>query len=400
MLLRLAVRSLLRQRRRTALVMMAVALGTLAVTGVRGFLNGLQRELVRGFAEGQVGAVVVQRQGFADSTDVAPLTPSIHVTPELLRQLEAVQGVRCVAPRIVLPGLVAVGEESTFALVVGVDEAREPCVASKRAELVVEGQWLNGASAVVGLELLRGLRGKLGDTVTVLSNDQDGVMNAVEARVSGKLAAATQGEKKLVLLPLAKARELVRMPDQATEIAVAARNLDDVDALTERVRTALGPGYTVRSWKQVAGFAHELVTTQDKALNVVVMVFLVVILMGLMNAMLASVLERTREIGTMVSLGAKRRMVVMLFVTEAMCIGFVGSLIGVMLGGAIVLALGAQGIDLTTPGSSLPQHLVPFSRPTFLLRMVALGTFGAGLAALYPAWRASRLDPVQALTST
>ena len=64
------------------------------------------------------------------------------------------------------------------------------------------------------------------------------------------------------------------------------------------------------------------------------------------------------------------------------------------------LALGAVGVELTTPGASVAEHLVPYMKPAFVLRLVLLGTLGAVLAALYPAWRASRLDPVRALASS
>jgi putative ABC transport system permease protein len=400
MLLRLALRNLTRQRRRTLLVLMAVAWGTLAVTGVRGFLNGLQRELVRGFAEGQVGALVIHRQGFADSTDVAPLSPSITVTDELLARIERVPGVKRASPRITLPALVSVGDESTFALVVAADPARENVTAPKRSESLTGGTWLTNDSLNAGHELLRGLKGKQGDKLAVLANDPDGVMNAIEAPVAGTLASAVQGEKKLVVIPLAKGQELVRMPNQATEIAVAVHDLDNVARVKAALQTAVGPDYRVRTWKEVAAFAADVVATQDKALGVIIVVFLIVILMGLMNAMLATVLERTREIGTMIAVGARRRTVVALFVLEASLIGLLGAIVGSLLGNLIVLALAVKGIDLTAPGATLPQHLVPFIKPRFVVQMILMGTIGAAIAALYPAWRASRLDPVKALAST
>lgn len=400
MLARLALRNLLRQRRRTLLVLLAVALGTMAVTGVRGFLNGLQRELVRGFAEAQVGAVVVQRAGFAETTEVAPLSPAITVTPALLASIERVDGVRGVTPRLTTPALVSVGDESTFALVVGVDPAREPAAAPKRPELVVEGAWLDARSMLLGLELAQGLSAARGAVVTVLGNDRDGVMNAVEGTLAGTVGASTQGEKKLALVPLVKVQELLRMPGEATEIIVGVSDLDDVDDVAARVGALLGPDYAVRTWKTVAAFANDVVQTQEKALGVVIVIFLFVILMGLMNAMLATVLERTREIGTMVALGARRRSVVVLFVLEALFLGLFGALVGAVLGALVVLGLGVDGVTLTTPGSSLPQHIHPYSEAAFLVRIVLLGTAGAALAALYPAWHASRLDPVRALASS
>ena len=190
------------------------------------------------------------------------------------------------------------------------------------------------------------------------------------------------------------------MEGHATEVIVGVKDLDDVDRVAADVRAALGPDFNVRTWKQVAPFANDVVETQNKALGVIITVFLVVILVGLTNALLATVLERTREIGTMIALGAKRHTVVRLFMLEAAMLGVLGATAGALFGTLIVLALGAVGVELTTPGASVAEHLVPYMRASFVARLIVLGAVGAVLAALYPAWRASRLDPVRALASS
>lgn len=161
----------------------------------------------------------------------------------------------------------------------------------------------------------------------------------------------------------------------------------------------LGVEYEVHTWKDLAPVAKDVVETQNTALGIVTVIFLVVILMGLANALLTSVLERVREIGTMLAVGAKRRQVLTMFVIEAVLLGVLGALLGCALGSAIVMALSVNGVTLTMPGASIPQHLVPFVEVKFLVRMVALSVVGATFASLWPAWRASRLRPVEALAS-
>jgi putative ABC transport system permease protein len=401
-LFRIALRNLARQRRRTLLVLLAVGLGVTAVVGVRGFLNGLQSSLVLGFAEGTIGAMQVHRAGFLSSVDAAPLTPNIDVSGDLLARIEAIEGVRATSPRIVFPGMISVDDASGFALIVATDPARELKTSPKRKDHVVTGTWLGAPDAsLMGMELARslGASAKPSSRVAVLTNDVDGVMNAVDTSLVGTLAAPTQGEKKLVMLPLAAAQELLRIPGRATEIVVGVHELDDVDAVAARVRAALGPEYEVHTWKELAPVAKDVVETQNAALGIVTVIFLVVILMGLANALLTSVLERVREIGTMLAVGAKRRQVLIMFVIEAALIGVLGALVGCAFGSAIVFALSVKGVSLTTPGASIPQHLVPFIEPSFLVRMVIMCVVGAVVASLWPAWRASRLRPVEALAS-
>ena len=405
-LLSLAVRNLTRQRRRTALILAALAFGVTAVVGVRGFLNGLQASVIKGFAEGTVGALQVHAAGFMRSTEAAPLKPNLDLSGDLLTRIEAVQGVRAAAPRIFFPGMVSVGEQTAFVFAVGVDPVRERDCCPRRLDLVDQGRFL-GASAsggegaaaesMVGLEVLRGIGGAVGQKAAYITNDIDGVMNAVETDVVARIAAPTQGEKKLALVSLAAAQELLRMPDRATEIAVGVDNLDHVVRVAERLRAALGPDYEVHTWKELAAGARDAVDYQNRALGIVIAAFMVVILVGVANALLTSVLERVREIGTLMAVGARRRQVLLLFLFEAGALGVLGSLLGCAAGSGIVALLAINGVDLTTPGASLPQHLVPFIRLDFIGRMVGICTLGSVVAALWPAWKASRLRPVEAL---
>jgi len=400
-LLRIATRNLLRNRRRTLFVVLSIAVGVTAVTGVRGFLNGLQGSLISGFVEGATGAIQVHAKGFAQNLDAAPLRLAFPVDDVLLARVEAIDGVRAVAPRLGAPVLLARGDASTFALSLGVDPVREPRALARRVESVSTGAFIaSDDDVLVGRELLGGLKGALDDEVTLVGNDTDGVMNGVAGHVKGELAAFTQGEKKLVLLSLARAQELFRAEGRATELAIAVDDLDDLDATAARVRLALGDAYEVHTWREIATFAADVVETQNAALDAVVFIFLVVILFGLANALLTSVYERVREIGTMLAVGATKRQVLTLFVIESSALGLVGGFVGALVGTLIVTALGQNGVTLTTPGASLPQHLFPFITADFLVRIVVIATLGAALTALWPAWKASRMSPVDALSST
>jgi putative ABC transport system permease protein len=399
-LFRIATRNLARNRRRTALTLAALAVGVCAVVGVRGFLNGLQASLVQGVTEGTIGALQIHKHGFMASSDASPLTPHIAVDEALLAQVRAVEGVVDVTPRLSFAGMVSVGDETAFALMNGVDPRSELAVCPRRVDGIVRGAWLpRDDSVLMGLELARALKVAPGARGAVLSGDVDGVMNAVDIAVDGELAAATAGEKKLVVLPWRRAAELLRMPGKATELAVRVRDLDDVDDVAARLRAALGDAYEVHTWKDLARFAYDARETQNSVLGAITVLFLFIVLMGVTNSLLMSVMERVREIGTMMAVGARRAQILLLFLFEAVVLGAGGAAVGSALGAALILALGVRGVRLTTPGSSAPQLIVPFITPGFLLQMVLLCSVGAAAAALYPAWKASRMRPVEALAS-
>jgi len=199
------------------------------------------------------------------------------------------------------------------------------------------------------------------------------------------------------VLPLARAQELRRMEGRATELAVSLERGADVDEVASALRSRLGPDYEVHTWKQLATFADDARRIQNGVLAVVTASFLVVILMGVANTLLMNVLERTREIGTLVAIGMRRRKVVQLFVTEGVLVALLGAGLGNLLGAGLVLALAEKGLRLVTPGSSAPQLIVPSLDPRFLLFMLGLSVVGAVIAALPSALRGARLDPVAAL---
>lgn len=410
-LLPIALRSLARNRRRTALTLAALALGVMAAVGVRGFLNGLQESLILGVVEGGHGALQIHKKGFLKSTETVPLTPAISESEELYRRIRETEGVKELVPRISFAGMVNASDESPFAILVGTDPARELEVSPRRNDALVSGRWLLGESdLLLGMELASGLDvsasddvvakdgAAAADKVALIANDKDGVLNAVEGPVVGTLAALTQGEKRLVLLPLEKAQELLRMEGQVTEIAVALHDVDDASEVKARLEQTLGDEYEVHTWQELVPLVSDVRQIQNAVLDIVIGVFLFIILMGVTNTMLMNVLERVREIGTMLSLGARRRQVLQLFVLEAAVLGGLGATLGALAGALLVFVLGIFGVSIRTPGSSLPQLIIPTIGPSFLAGMVLLGVVGASLSALYPAWRASRMSPASALS--
>jgi putative ABC transport system permease protein len=126
-------------------------------------------------------------------------------------------------------------------------------------------------------------------------------------------------------------------------------------------------------------------------------IFLIVALLGIVNTMLMSVLERTREIGTMMALGVRRHSILVLFLLEATVLGCLGGFVGASLGSALVFRIGKVGLHFHFGTSTL--HVHPFVDLTFFVIALVLATAGAVLAAIWPALRASRLRPVTALAS-
>ena len=167
------------------------------------------------------------------------------------------------------------------------------------------------------------------------------------------------------------------------------------------LRAAIGPDYEVQTWAELRPNVADVTRFVRIVLTGICIVFLVIAVIGVVNTMLMSVLERTREIGTMMAVGVRRGQVLLLFVLEAAVLALLGGLGGGLLGGAVVAAIAARGgVGANAPGTMVVKYIVPVVPVELAVLAPAAALLGAVLAALYPAWRASRLRPVEALRAT
>ena len=199
-------------------------------------------------------------------------------------------------------------------------------------------------------------------------------------------------------MPLALAQKLLKMEGRATEIAVAVTPIERAETIAAALRKRLGPTYEVQTWSDVAMFVRQAMQRQNFVISLIAYAFMLLMFLGVANTMLMSVIERTREIGTMMAVGVRRSKILALFVIEALAIGAAGGIAGGAAGLGVVALLGRRGITFAFPGSRVPFTLTPFMTSAYLTQIMLMATAGAGLFALYPAFRASRMRPVQALS--
>jgi putative ABC transport system permease protein len=417
-LLRLAFRNLTRNRRRTLLSLLAISIGIGALISFRGFVNGQRRMVLSGVVEGTLGAVQVHRKGYVASVQGLPLHLDIPDSPELRARIAAVEGVVAVAPRIVFGAMLSTPDQgdqpgkSTFLVATAIEPGPERRVTPAGFQWIQTGRPFDRADAaemVLNSSLAESLSLRplgrdeppppLEQMPAILASDRDGALNGENVVLVGEQVSARPGDRRVGLVPLRTAQRLLRMEGRVTEYAVAVRSLEEAPAVRDRLAAALGPELEVHTWQELMPFLLELASAQDFLLSMVASIFLVIVLLGIVNSMLMNVLERVREIGTMLAVGMRRRQVVALLVLEGTALGIGGGALGALLGVSLTAFLHWRGIQLTAPGAAVENTLRPYVTPAAVLLAMLAAVVGASLAALWPAVRASRLRPVDALRS-
>ncbi len=403
MLLSLAARNLWRNRRRTVVTLVALVAGTLLVVLLAGFRNGVVDLITEGLVKAQTGAFQVHRRGFVEAIDISPLRLAFEDAPALRRRILEVPGVADLTPRITFSGMAssANAASSSLVMVLAADAESERRV-FPLARRFIAGRSLRDSplrsAAVLGAGLVKNLRLAPGDLLTLTAQTPAGQTNAVDLQLEGWIPVNDPfSTRRFMAVRLSYAQELLRLPGRITEYAVQVEDVRRLDRVAAAVRAALGPEFEVHTWLDLQPMYRDLIRRTLYVLSTVSLVLLVLVLTGIVNVMATSVYERVREIGTAMALGMRRRQILRLFLAEGALLGAWGSVAGTGVGWAAVAIAGAVGVPFKAPGAAgtMPKH--PSVGPGFLGLVVAAALLGSLLAALYPAWRASRMRPVDAL---
>lgn len=397
-----ALESLNGNKMRSGLTMLGIVIGVAAVIAMLALGAGAQDTILSSLSGIGTNLLFVFRGGEDESIrNPAPLTIG---DAEALADSFAAPSIEAVAP--VLQGNAEVtysGEVSNVTLT-GVTPAYFPVrnYTVTEGEEITEEHILGRASVVLlGVEVadtLFGHRsGLIGETVRI-EGQPFRVIGILEERGGGMMGS--QDNEVLVPFSTAQARILRRSPaDRVDVIFVQAADADSVTAaeeeisqiISQRHRTGVGENdFTVFSQQDMVDTASSITGILTTFIGGIAAISLLVGGIGIMNIMLVSVTERTREIGLRKALGARKRDILIQFLTESSLLSLVGGLIGIALGWAIGAVVGVVSTNSGTP-----------FEPAVSLNAVLLATMFATAIGLffgiYPANRAANLVPVEAL---
>jgi putative ABC transport system permease protein len=205
--------------------------------------------------------------------------------------------------------------------------------------------------------------------------------------------------KHLVILPLRPAQRLVHMPERATTLAVALQQNASLEQTLAALRTRTAgsdPQVELHPWYEVSPYFRDIIKLEGDLMRAVIFIIFALVVAGVVNTMLMSVLERTREIGTLMAMGFRRRRILSLFLVEAVLLTLLASLLGVALGGLVIFWVGQSGVAFDLPGAGVIRVFPKFN-VVYVGWSVAAALAGGLVGGLIPARRASRMRPIEAL---
>ena len=404
LLVKIAARGIGRNPHRTGLTVAASAFGVGAFVFLTGFVDGYLVQLVENSTGYVTGHIQVQHPRFRTEMDPAN---SIGDAQGLLRQVRQLPGVQAAAPRIQSMALANSAAQSQNFMLVGIDPAAERDVTFMH-RAVRFGRMLeagNDREIVLGDRLAEKLGVRLGEKVVVMAQAADGSVGSAAYRIAGTFDTGSDSFDAMYgYVTLSAAQAQLGMADRVSTLALRLR---DRDALDEGVRTVQGvlpaASAVAVSWRSLLPELDQMIEYVRVVLSLITGIVLAVVAIGVMNTLMMSVMERTRELGIMMALGTRPRAVVALVVYESLVLALVGIAAGLALGLPLVEYFGARGLDLSRYAAGLQSIpgltgiIYPAFVPAHLVRPVLLLLALSVLAAFYPAWKAARLQPAAAI---
>ena len=412
---KLALRGLARNRRRSMVTLLAIAFGFSAIILFAGYTHNIYDGLARQSIYGaMLGHLTLSKRGMKTEGRFNPeqyLLTASEVS-SLTQLLQDEPHIKLIAPRLGLSGLISNGRASTIFIAEGIEPAAmDRLQENSLTELEKNSGMYNSVIKkldpdrieVAGLSfgLVELLHLKTGAQAAVLSNTLSGQANALDVTVGDVFNTGNAGTNdKFAFVSLALARTLLDAEGRADRLTIL---LDDV-AQTEAMRTRLNDklraaGYDIeiQTWQELSDFYNQVHGMFDMVFGFIFSIVLTVVVMSVANSMGMTVVERTREIGTLRAIGLKRSGVVRLFTTESMLLTLIGCITGLLLALGVRWGINMANISYTPPNSASPVPLLvdmDVARTVFtFLLMSVVGT----MAAYLPAKRAAKKDIIDAL---
>ena len=404
---KIAVRNLMRYKRRTLLTASLVAIGVVFVLVFISVSGSFKNMMIGQITDSFLGHIQIHKKGYVASIDSLPLT--LNLSPNALQKVEKaineIPDIEAYAKRIKFGGMFSNFVETTNVRLNGVypeDEARTVPLLFSR---VKEGENTIRTGEILVPELLaKGMKVKVGDTVVVIATNRDGSVNGKQFRVGGILESATGPGGRDGYIHIDDAAEILRMDTMdISEIAIRLKNFDKLHEVFDRLKGKLSnelnkqgkPAFEVHMWEKLSPF-YNIARMIDIMTFFVKLMLIAIVLISIMNVMVMAVYERVREIGTIAAIGTLPGKIVAMFLIEGFSLGFLGAVVGDILGIAVISILsmakfsfnfGRQKGLLLSPSINLQD---------ILLISIIVITISV-LASLQPAYKASRMNPIDAL---
>jgi putative ABC transport system permease protein len=406
-LFKIATRNLFRYKRRTLLTASLITIGVIFVLVFISVSGSFKNMMIGQITDSMIGHLQVHRKGYVASIETLPLT--LNLKAGAIARIENILNnqpeIESYSPRIKFGGMFSTFVETTNIRLNGVYPDRELKTVPLLATRVINGKKSLEKGEIWIPELLaKGMKTKIGDTIVVIATNKDGSVNGKQFKVSGVLESATGPGGRDGYIHIDDAAEVLRMDaKEISEFAIRLKDFGKLQTFSKKLDGLLAkelnqqnkPIFELHTWERLSPF-YNIARMIDIMTFFIKLMLIAIVLISIMNVMIMAVYERIREIGTIAAIGTLPGRILSMFVIEGFCLGIAGTIIGNIAGIIIIFILNLSKITFDF-GQQKGIILRANVSPVDILIISATVIIVSVVASLQPAFKASRMEPINAL---
>jgi ABC-type lipoprotein release transport system permease subunit len=401
MLFNIAWRNVWRNKKRSAIVILAIAFGLWAGIFTIGFTFGMMKQMIESSIKTQLSHFQLHKIGFLAHRKIEMTMPQGE---KIAEQLQNVKQVKALTKRSMIMGMASSPITASGVVIYGVDPYKEREI-TDICQQIRQGDYFASPKKnpiVIGQKLSESLEAKLGNKIVLTAQSIDGNISAGAFRVVGIYkTVSSMFDETTVFAQRDDLDRIFGLNGQFHEIAFILYDANQVDSLYYDLKDKF-PGLQVDSWKQLAPELAYYVEIGAQTSYILMIIILLALVFGITNTMLMGVLERVRELGIIIALGMNQFRIFAMILLETTVLSLFGGTLGIVFGAITIEVFAKYGLDLSlfSEGlaafgiSNITYPFVPFSEYPKVVILVMLTAF---ISSIYPGIKAVRLNPIKAI---
>jgi len=405
-IIKIALRNLIRYKRRTLLTVSLITIGVVFVALYLAVSGSFKNLIIGQVTDSMMGHAQIHINGYVASIDSLPLNLSMKA--EEYKKIENLlsnnSAIESYSPRIKFGGMFSNYMETTNIRLNGVYPEKEYKTVPLLSKRITSGSdSLKRGEILLPQLLADGMKVKSGDGIVIVSTNKDGSVNGMSFTVSGVLSSVVGPGGRDGYVHLDDAVELLRMDNpEISEVALRVNNFNKLPVIAKNLKKSITDfretdksAFEFHTWEGLSPFAN-IVKMIDLMTFFIRIMLIAIVLISVMNVMTMAVYERIREIGTIAAIGTLPEKILYMYLAEGLFLGIVGSITGIIVSAVIIQIINAVGITFDfgmQQGLALKASLGVIESVVIVISVLAVSI----AAGFYPAYKASRMEPIDAL---
>jgi|AntAceMinimDraft_16_1070373.scaffolds.fasta_scaffold12725_2 putative ABC transport system permease protein len=407
--IKLGLKNLTRQKRRNFITILVIAFAFFIFLFLDSLMEGMTEMSFNNIKNYDTGSIQVAHPAYWEDKDKLPLENLIYLNQEMEESINNMDGVSGVSPELRFKASLNNGIDEIDVQGVGISIEKYNDVFATQNHVVEGSMFVPGESkAVIGVGLAELMDLKVNDYITLLVRTKEDTFNTIDLEIAGLLYTPNPIiNNGIVFVPLDIARQALNVENGISMMAVKIKKDKEINSTIDRINQIFqekNMNINAYSWEESAKTVIAIRTAEDAETAVILIIILTIGMIGIINNVILSSLERTREIGMMKALGMREWEIVSVFMVEATGIGILGGLAGCLLGAVGVWWIVEIGYDLSYIGGDMSSYGIPIIDKVYgawnFSSFVFIFFFGivvALISSIIPSYWAAHKDPVKAI---